>query len=314
MQYLLDIHHSKARKLVATGAPIYVLVNPVEYHGPHLSLHNDHLISLGLTRAVSERITHDHPEWPVLVTQDLELAFAPTEGPGTRPFPYEMVRDVIVGTCESLLELGARRVVFMTFHGNPLHAAAIEEGEQYLRAHGAEAINPFNEAIHELVDADGQRYADAYEHIPEPIRNEMMRDMRLDFHGGFFETSMSLHFAPDSVAEDLSQLPPCPSFAPDPKLMAGSTAARLAGQTQLAKEFDFLAWASAWTAMRPHPGYTGRPAYATREAGKVFGDQFVDRYHRSILALFDRGQQALGPSIPWLKRITLSGRLGFAQE
>jgi hypothetical protein len=43
---LFDVPHHDARRLARSGAPVYLTINPVEYHGPHLSLHNDRL-SLG---------------------------------------------------------------------------------------------------------------------------------------------------------------------------------------------------------------------------------------------------------------------------
>ena len=46
---LYDLPNDAARRLLATGVPVYLPVNPVEYHGPHLSLHTDRLISRGLT-------------------------------------------------------------------------------------------------------------------------------------------------------------------------------------------------------------------------------------------------------------------------
>ena len=57
---LLDIPHQEARRLVKSGAPVYLSVNPVEYHGPHLSLHNDRLISIGLIREVHEAFAKKH--------------------------------------------------------------------------------------------------------------------------------------------------------------------------------------------------------------------------------------------------------------
>jgi len=79
---LLDIPHQEARRLVKSGAPVYLTVNPVEYHGPHLSLHNDRLISIGLVREVHERLAEKH-DWPLLLGADLEVGVEPCPGPGT---------------------------------------------------------------------------------------------------------------------------------------------------------------------------------------------------------------------------------------
>ena len=58
---LLDLPHREARRLAAEDRPVYLLVNPVEYHGPHLSLHNDQHVSLGLTGALDAALGHPGP-------------------------------------------------------------------------------------------------------------------------------------------------------------------------------------------------------------------------------------------------------------
>ena len=71
---LLDLCPDDARAALATGAPVYLSINPVEYHGPHLSLHNDGLISAGLIGDLHGRLQKSHPDWPLLVAPDLEFA------------------------------------------------------------------------------------------------------------------------------------------------------------------------------------------------------------------------------------------------
>ncbi|HEY4219853.1 MAG TPA: hypothetical protein VGO62_00890, partial [Myxococcota bacterium] len=56
-----DLPHSEARRALSSGAPVFLLVNPVEFHGPHLPLHNDELIALGLARDLHERLFGAHP-------------------------------------------------------------------------------------------------------------------------------------------------------------------------------------------------------------------------------------------------------------
>lgn len=140
---------------------MFLTVNPVEYHGPHLSLHNDRLVSLGLIRDLHERLLVRHPEWPLLVAADLEVGVEPCSGPGSR-------------------------------HGR--YAIAVEPGP------GGAAI-------------DNSRFAPAFAHVADPDeRAEMLRTLRHDFHAGFFETSVALHYAPESVSPEHRGLPPCPPF------------------------------------------------------------------------------------------------------
>ena len=44
---LFSMPHKKMTEMLKSGAPVYVLVNPVEYHGPHLSLYTDEALSIG---------------------------------------------------------------------------------------------------------------------------------------------------------------------------------------------------------------------------------------------------------------------------
>src|SRR5262245_14646331 len=124
---VLEMPNREARALLASGAPVFLPVNPVEYHGPHLSLHNDRLISIGLARDVHALLAAKH-EWPFLLTADLEVGVDPTPGPGTRVTSFHHVRGAVMEACKALHALGARSVVAMTWHGAPLHSIAIEPG------------------------------------------------------------------------------------------------------------------------------------------------------------------------------------------
>src|SRR6059036_3692253 len=108
MVSLFDVPHTEARKLVQSGAPVYLTCNPVEYHGPHLSLHNDKLVSRGLIEDLHGRL---NPEWPLLLASDLEIGIEPCWGLGTRHTRYQVARELILEACRALAELGARRVV-----------------------------------------------------------------------------------------------------------------------------------------------------------------------------------------------------------
>src|SRR5205807_1521461 len=69
---IFDLPHQDAQRLARSGAPVYLTVNPVEYHGPHLSLHNDRLVSTGIVRDLHERLRARH-DWPLLLGGDLEV-------------------------------------------------------------------------------------------------------------------------------------------------------------------------------------------------------------------------------------------------
>jgi creatinine amidohydrolase len=304
---LLDLPHDEARRLVATGLPVYLPVNPVEYHGPHLSLHNDRLVSHGLISDMHARI---YGAQPLLVAADLEIGVDPCPGVGTRFASFATTRAVVMEACRALAELGAKRVVLMTFHGAPLHNLALEAGVRWLQARGVRALAPFHLVVHhQLHELDPAAYEAAAEHLSDPDRDEVLRGLRLDFHAGFFETSMALLYAPESVSPAFRSLPRCPAVRPDRGFLIAERVARAFGAEALANELGYAAVGTAWTQLRPFPGYTGRPDLATAEAGRVFADAILARY-------VDVGRRVLEGEIPppepvfrWVARATLGGRI-----
>ncbi len=176
---LLDRPHAEARALLATGAPAFLFVNPVEFHGPHLPLHTDALISRGLARDLFARLLEHRPDWPFVGTSDLEVGVEPVPGPGSRPVPYSEVRARVVLACRALADLGAQRVVLMTFHGNPLHSIAMDAGVRYLAKRGVRALSPFNLLMRKMLEVEREELlthkAALADHVGDP---SVLEDLR----------------------------------------------------------------------------------------------------------------------------------------
>jgi len=298
---LFDLPHDEARRLLSGGAPVYLFVNPVEYHGPHLPLHNDRLIAHGLARDVARALAARRG-WPMIVAEDLELGVEPTPGPGSRPTPFAEAREQIRGACRALVELGAKAVVLMTFHGAPLHAMALEAGVEECEALGARAVQPFNVILRELVHLDDPSpYAEAVAGIADPReRARVLAALPTDFHGGFFETSLTLHYAPASVSPRLHDLPDCPPPVPVPAIALAARAAKAAGREALARELGFAAVGKGWLAGKPFLGYTSAPRYASPEAGAVFARILVKRYLPVVEAVLDGRARSPEPILRWV--------------
>lgn len=303
---LLDLPHRQARRLAAEDRPVYLLVNPVEYHGPHLSLHNDLHVSLGLTRALDAALGHVGPPH---IGGVLDLGVDPVPGPGTRADPFRRVRGAVVDACLALADLGARRVVLMTFHGAPLHAVALQAGVAALQARGVAALNPLGVLFELLVDYDPRRFAAAVAHVPHARdAQDLLVNLPNDFHAGFFETSLALHLAPETVDPAWGLLPPCAPVRPlRSALWLAALAARMGAQT-LAAELRFAAHGVGWYAVTPFPGYTGRPNLASADAGRVFAEMLAAAYAARCAAVF-AGGPAPRPHLAWTRWLTFEGRL-----
>jgi creatinine amidohydrolase len=311
MTSLLDLPHARVRSLLATGAPVFLPINPVEYHGPHLSLHNDALISQGLAKDMHAELAQRGADWPLLFASDLEVGVDPCPGPGTRATSYTDACTLAVEACKRLAELGARRVVLITFHGSPLHSLALDAGARWLGRHGVTAVAPMNGLLRTMLDLHVDEYADAYAMIRDAeIRVSMMQGAALDFHAGFFETSLSLHYAPDSVDPLYTRLRPCPDIVPDPKLHAASRAAERCGAVGLARELSFAAHGLGWYELRPFPGYTSRPNLASREAGACFARHLAREFASLAWRVFQGMETSPAPIMRWMASATLGGKIG----
>ncbi len=306
---LFDLPQHEARQLLARGMPVWLCVNPVEYHGPHLSLHNDRVLSLGCIDEVGARLEARHG-WPIVLADHLELGVDPCPGPGSRPLPFAIVRDAVVESCRALAELGAQRVVLMTFHGAPLHNVALEAGVKWLRSRGIAALAPFHLLLHEMLAlTDAAPYADAFAPVvDDEDRARLAAQLRFDFHAGFFETSLALHWAPHTVSAIHRELPPCPAITPDAALARAAAGARAIGREALARELDYGAVAYGWSALRPFPGYTSEPALASRECGAVFAAHVVDRFAAVVDDVLHGRADAPAPIMPWVEWMTARGR------
>lgn len=282
---------------------MYLTVNPVEYHGPHLSLHNDELVSQGMLRDLHERLVRDN-DWPLLVAAGLEVGVEPAPGPGSRPISYRVVRDLVKKACDALAELGAQKIIILTFHGNPFHAIAIEAGIEAMNRRGLSAVAPFNIVVEQLLTYDPTDFVPAVAHIEDEVeRADLLAKLDQDFHAGFFETSMTLHYAPESVDQSYVELPPCPQFSAHRGVMALANAARALGRNRLSAELRFAAIGMSWLALDPFPGYTGRPHLASGDAGAFFANAAIDRYEASVRAVFAGEGRSPKPIMPWLRPV-----------
>lgn len=309
---LLELPHREARRLLAASdAPVFLGVNPVEYHGPHLSLHNDRLITNGLSRDLHLALAARRGPRPFLVGADLEVGCEPASGPGSRHAKLRTLREVVLEAVRALAELGARRLVLNTFHGGALHNLALHDGVRAFQRLGGRAIAPLAIALHEMVRFPEGTFDDALAVIAcsDEERRALRAGLRFDFHAGWAETSLALHYAPASVSDVRKALPPGPTLGRERPLELAAWLAQRAGRGALAAELDFLATASTWSRVRPFPGYTSRPDLASAEAGARIARRFVDRYADEVEAVLDRGEPPKPPPFPYLRALTLDGRL-----
>jgi creatinine amidohydrolase len=310
--HILDLPHHEARAVIAeSDAPVFLSINPVEFHGPHLSLHNDRLITAGLSRDLHRALAGDRRDYPYLVVDELEVGVEPASGPGSRHTRFRDAERIVVEACRALTELGAKRAVLNTFHGGALHNLAIDAGVRSFERAGGRAFAPLAVALHMMVDFRSEELEEALTHLggTREERAFIRRNLQFDFHAGWLETSLALHYAPQSVSSIHRELPPSPELGRDRTMSALHRVARALGAKQAAVELDFIATAATWARLRPFPGYTTMPHLATAEAGASIARSFVAKYAEAARAVLDEGAPAIRPPFSWMPIATLGGRL-----
>jgi creatinine amidohydrolase len=229
---------------------------------------------------------------------------------------FGQVKSLVQDACRALADLGARRVVLMTFHGSPLHNIALFAGVKLLAARGIAAIAPMNLLLQALFHASGREDLEPMlAHIEDPtMRAAMLQDLRLDFHAGFVETSAVLHYAPASVSPVYRRLPPCPRPARKAAFGGVGRAAARVGKGVLARELEFASKSMGWFDLRPFPGYTGRPSLATAEAGRWFAQRVACEYACRADAVFSGKESSPGPIMEWISTLSVDGLLAPASK
>jgi len=309
--FLGSLAHERIRPLLEQGVPVYLSVNPVEYHGPHLPLDTDALISDGLTHLTHARLGSEITKGlPPVFADPIPYGSNPAPGPGTENTHYLRLRFLVLSRCRALLKLGVQRVILTTFHGGPFHNLALWDGVRFLESRGVQAVAPFNLILTGMANYNPSELREVFASVADPVqRAELAERFTADYHAGFGETSLLLHFEPEAVSPRHLSLPPCAGYLPHPAIDAVERIAKGLGFSAAARELHFLALGLAWSRLKPFPGYSGWPHLANPASGAVFAEVLADRYIRAIRGVFLEGKLSPPPTVRFLKALTLGGLL-----
>ena len=153
--------------VLRSGAPVYLLVNPVEFHGPHLPLKNDHLLSLAVARELHLNLSKKfNLDWPFVLAPPIHAGVGPIPGAGSVAVTYLTLKKLVLENCRSLERLGAKRIVVMTFHGDPLHNLALDGAVRDLHRRGVAAAAPFNALLSAILAYRPGMFSKGFENMP----------------------------------------------------------------------------------------------------------------------------------------------------
>jgi creatinine amidohydrolase len=300
-------HSASSRFSKDTPYRVDVLfVNPIEYHGPHLPLTTDYEISLGLFREMKKRLSITHPSISWGEPKIIQKGCNPAPGPGSERTSLEDLNSDVIRVCDEFLAAEKKPdfVLFMTFHGAPRHAAAIERGIRYLRDKGIKSFNPFNLALLKLRDYEPS-WVKPFIHLIEDkvYAEKWMRRLPEDFHGGTFETSLIQLFAPEKIGVDPKTVPDCPDRKPGLLWKAPLVPLRIlkisTGVAAPLNEWKLAIDAVHWENDPGYLGYTGSPRYASAALGRELSEVLLGDYLRTFDEIVSGKKESPKPILQW---------------
>ena len=299
---IYDLPHTKAQALLKeNNCPVFVYINPIEYHGPHLPLNTDALQSIALGKKLHQQLTQKYEEFPYLVAADIRLGVDPTPGAGTVTTSFKELKSCVLKVSRSLQKMGARKVIFLSHHGSPLHSLALFEGVKYLRKNGIQAISPFVKVINKMLNFDPILYYPLADKIGEP--RSFIDELQYDFHAGCFETSVCLYLAPESVDPIFKELLDV-SHAKKKTFL--HSISKIAGRfhSKTASELDYISVALNWLKLNPFPGYTGKPSKASAEIGEYFVNKHIlPLYRQEAIDVLWEEKEPESPMMVWITKV-----------
>ncbi|MDX1448441.1 MAG: creatininase family protein [Acidimicrobiia bacterium] len=185
MRRIGELRAPEVGERISEGSVVIQPVGAIEQHGLHLPLNTDLVVPTRTADALVERHGDDLDLWllpPLAVTRSNEHAWAP----GTLWLSARTLLSVVEDIGRSVAALPARRLVFLNGHG------------------GNSAL--LNAACREIRLATGLMTFLAHPMVPPDQGGESAESERgMGIHGGYLETSLMLHLAPELVRMDLAE-------------------------------------------------------------------------------------------------------------
>lgn len=139
-------------------------VGSMEEHGPHNPLGTDFMVAEATARAIGERTgAVVAPVMPIGNADNL------MEFPGTASIDYELLKDVLVQSCENLIRHGAKKFLFINGHGGNTSTIKMVSAELF--------------AKHKIMSTQTEWWVI----LPQ------ISDIQCNDHGGKHETSVMLY-------------------------------------------------------------------------------------------------------------------------
>ena len=181
----------------------FVVIGPLEAHGPHLPTGVDYFNAQAFALAAARALCKRRPKARVVISPTIPLGSYTCDFPGSIHVRQRVLRDLAVDWGSSLAARGFKHVILVSSHHGPRHVVALEEACDIVnRRYGIDMIAPLGPIVCRL-------QAGAYEEqLAKALGSKQDVDLVDDVHGGNWETSLMLLLRPELVDGSFRKLSP----------------------------------------------------------------------------------------------------------
>lgn len=239
-----DLTSRDFQKLDPEKTVVVLPIAATEQHGPHLSVGTDSIIAQGMCDTVMKKLPA-HLDVLFLPVQTIGKSNEHLRDPGTVTLTAQTLISAWTEIGESVARAGLRKLVIVNSHGGNVEVQGIVARELRVRCQMLVAQTAWRRLG-----------------VPAGLFSEVENNYGI--HGGDFETSVMLHFAPNRVKMEEAR-----DFVPNSIAYAKEyTQLRVTGFTSM-----------AWIAEDNHPeGVAGEAHLATAEKGRQAVEFQTDRF------------------------------------
>lgn len=229
---------------------VFLPVSPLEQHGPHMPLGMDLFGADFLSQRMAELFDSLHPDWNTLLVPALPVGSNAFDFPGGLFTRQRVVRDLLVDYGASLARHGFKNIVLVSVHGGTGHIVAMEEASEIVsKRFKCTCVSPVGAVATKFFS--GGYFDELDELLSQPLTPEEKDLLRVDWHAGWWETSLMLLARPDLVKASYKDLEPV--IVEDFRRI-NDALCRSVGDGQ---------------------GYMGAPGKASREFGEILSNLFI---------------------------------------
>jgi len=241
----------------------FMVLSPLEAHGPHLPLGTDLILGEEIKEMMVEILQEDYPEYVPVNLPDLTLGSDALPRAGSIDVGAPVLFKVLNSYGEKLAGLGFKYLFLADNHGGPRHLLACERaGKKLYKRFGFYLINPFAREFDLMMKGEEEFLEES------GLKPGRCGDMT-DLHAGTNETSLLLAKSGEWVRANYRELPAAAPPEPGRIFSLAAGFFGFLGQKELACQIRNLGRTASWAADGNLPAYIGAPNRASSEAGEA---------------------------------------------